>query len=174
MIFENDTLSVKSKKSAAEHIIERYDDFGWTLTKREDDKLYDNITHLTFTRPHLIENRDGLQLLQVRLEIAYNAMGKLSAKIPARASLLGSFFALLALGCIAGGVLLFVLISGTLPIILGSILCAVGITLGIAGGLLTNRIYKKDKEKYTLLIEEQVKKIDGLCVAARSLRGEHE
>ena len=174
MIFEDDTISVKSKRQAAEHIIERYGHFGWTLTDKTDDKLYENIVHLTFSRPHSIENRDELQLLQVRLEIAYNAMGHLSAKIPARATLLSILFGLLALGYIAVGILMFLLLSGTVSVILGVFLCATASAFAAAGVFVVRRVYKKDSEKYSALIGEQVQKIEELCAAAKSLRGEDE
>ena len=173
MIFENDTISVKSKRSASEHIIRCYSDFGWTLGKKEDDKLYDNIIHLTFTRPHFIVNRDELQLLQVRLEIAYNAMGRLSAKIPRRAVLFGILFGVLALCYIALGVLMFALVSGTVPVIFGVLSCAVATVFGVSGVISAQKAYKKDREKYTLLIGGQVQRIDALCSSARALRGDY-
>ena len=174
MIFEDDKVTIKSKRQAAEHIIGRYGDLGWTLEERADDKIYENIVHLTFTRPHFIENRDELQLLQVRLDIAYNAMGRYSAKIPARASLLGSILGLLAMGFISGGVLVIVLLGGLLTVISGALMCAAGVGSGILSVVLSARIHKKDRAKYSALIEDEVKKIDGLCSTARALRGEHE
>ena len=173
-IFEEDTISVKSKKQAAEHIERRYGDFGWTLTRKEDDGLYEDVTHMTFTRPHFLENRDELQLLQVRLEIAYNNMGKLSLKSRLRASLYTSLFGLLCAAFAAGGVVLILLIEGLMPIIFGSLLCAVGVAAGVFGGVLSHRVYKKDKKKYGLLIEEQLETIESLCKKARALRGEDE
>ena len=173
-IFEEDTISVKSKKQAAEHIVRRYGDFGWKLTEKNDDRLYEDVTHMTFTRPHFLENRDKLQLLQVRLEIAYNNMGKLSSKSRVRASLFSSLFALLCVSCVAGGLVLILLLDGLLPIIFGSLFCVVGLAVCVLGGIFSHRIYRKDKKKYGLLIQEQLETIDGLCRQARSLRGENE
>ena len=173
-IFENDTISVRSKKQAAEHIERRYGDFGWTLTGKEDDRLYEDVTHMTFTRPHFIKNRDGLQLLQVRLEIAYNNTGKLSSKSKFRTTLFSCLFALLCAALIAGGVALVLLLEGLLPVIFGSVLCAAGVAAGVIGGLVCHRVYKNDKKKYALLIEEQLKIIEELCRKARELRSENE
>ena len=174
MIFESDTISIKSKRQASEHIIERYGDFGWSLSERKEDKLYSDIVHLTFTRPHCIKNKDKLQLMQVRLEIAYNTMGRLSCKIPVRSSLFVGLSGLLSAGLVACGVIAFLFLEGLFAVISGAVLCALGLTAGILCMLFTNRIYKKDKEKYSLLIEKQVDKIDGLCRKARILRGEDE
>lgn len=173
-LFENDTILIKSKRQAAEHIIERYGDFGWTLTERKDDKVYENIVHLTFSRPHFLENKDELQLLQVKLEIAYNTMGRLSSKIPVRATLAGIFSGLLALGLAVGGVLLILFLEGLLSTVLGAILCAVAVAVVIFCVILARTFHKRDKEKYSRLIEGQVQKIDELCKRARSLRGEDE
>ena len=174
MTFENDTISIKSKRRAAEHIIERYGDFGWSLTERNDDKLYENIVHLTFTRPHTIENRDELQLLQVRLEIAYNDMGRFSAKIPVRATLAGILLGLLALGLIAGGILLLLLLEGTMSLIFCTLLCVMAAAVAILCVILARTALKRDRVKYSCLIEEQVQKIEELCKRARALRGEYE
>ncbi len=84
-IFDSDFISIKGKKQAAEHIIGCYGKFGWKLVEQKDDKIYGDVTHMTFMRPHFIKNKDELQLLQVRLEIAYNNMGKFSAKCKTRA-----------------------------------------------------------------------------------------
>lgn len=173
-VFEEDTISVKSKKQAAEHIVRRYGDFGWTLTEKEEDSLYEDVTHMTFTRPHFIKNRDELQLLQVRLEIAYNNMGKLSSKSRLRTSLFSSLFALLCAALIAGGIAVILLLDGLLPIISGALLCAAGVAAGVLGGLVSHRVYKKDRQKYGLLIQGQLDTIDELCKKARELRGEDE
>lgn len=172
-IFENDTISIRSKKQAAEHIERRYGYFGWSLAEKKDDRLYGDITHMTFTRPHFIEHKDELQLLQVRLEIAYNDMGRFSYKRGLRASLFGSFSGLLAAAFVAGGILLFLLLGGVWPQVAGSLACACGVALGIICGIFTPRIYEKDKHKYNLLIEERYKKIEELCNRARALRSEN-
>lgn len=172
-LFEKDFISVKGKKQAAEQIIARYGDFGWELVERYDDKLYCDITHMSFTRPHLIENKDELQLLQVRLEIAFNNTGKYAQKAKSRALIFGNIFGLLAAAFAVCGVVLFLLVEGVLPIVFGSIMCFFGVVIGVAGGIVGYLMYKKDKRKYALLIQEEVKKIDGLCLTARALRGEN-
>ena len=172
-IFETDTIAIRSKKQAAEHIVERYGNFGWKLTEKKDDRLYEDVTHMTFSRPHFIENRDELQLLQVRLEIAYNDMGKFSYKKGVRASLFGSFFALLALAFAAGGVLLLLFLDGLLPIIYASVLFAACLVTILVTVIFTRRISQKDRLKYGLKIEERLKKIEDICNQARALRGEN-
>lgn len=172
-LFDNDYINLKAKKQAAEHLISCYADFGWSLTEQKDDKFYGDTVHMTFTRPHIIENKDELQLLQVRLEIAYNNTGKLAQKIKLRAALIVTLAVLIVAAFIVVGVFL-ILNGGLLPIIFGSIVCALGAAVATVGGLSANRVHKKDKHKYALLIEKEVKKIEDLCKKAKALRGEHE
>ena len=172
-LFESDRITVTGKIQAADHIVQRYGDFGWTLTERKDDKLYCDVTHMTFTRPHFIENKDELQLLQVRLEIAYNNTGKLSHKMSSRAVTFGNLAGLLAILFTVGGVLLL-LTEGLLPLVFGSLLCVVGVVEGVAGGLLAYGVYKRDKKKYGPLIKAEMEKIEKLCRRAKELRGVNE
>lgn len=172
-LFDNDFITVTGRKQASEHIIKRYGDFGWKLTETKEDKLYGDILHMSFTRPHVIENKDELQLLQVRLEIAYNNTGKLARKSRYRTSLLVTLTALIVTAFLVGGVFM-ILNGGLLPLIFGSIACALGVVMATVGGISASRIGKKDKAKYTRLIEKEVEKIEDLCRQARTLRGGYE
>ncbi len=172
-LFESDYITVTGKINAADHIIANYRDFGWTLTERRDDKLYCDVTHMSFTRPHFIENKDELQLMQVRLEIAYNTAGKYSHKTVSRAVSLGNLAGLIAILLTVGGVLLM-LSEALLSYIFGPVLCAVGVAEAVVGELIAYRVYKADKKKYSLLIKQESQKIESLCTRARELRGVNE
>ena len=172
-LFDNDFITVTGKRPAAEHIIKCYGDFGWKLTECKDDKLYGDIVHISFTRPHAIKNKDELQLLQVRLEIAYNNTGKFARKVNKRTVYLFALVALLTAAFVAGGVFT-ILNGGLLPIIFGSVACAWGAFFATAGGICAGRVYKEDKIKYAGLIEKEVEKIEDICNKARALGGEYE
>lgn len=169
-LFESDTITVTGKKQAADDIIKCYGDFGWRLTENKEDRLYADIKHMTFTRPHFIESKDELQLLQVRLEIAFNSMGKLARKINNRAALLVTLVFFITAAFVCGGVFL-ILYGGLVPVISGAVICALGAAVAAAGGISANRVYKKDKVKYTYLIENELQKIENLCNRAKELRG---
>lgn len=173
MNFGNDVINVTGNKQAAESIIQRYGDFGWKLTENRQDKLYADTVHMTFTRPHFIKNKDELQLLQVRLEIAYNNTGKLAWKCRHCAALIVALVTLLVAAYIVGGVFL-VLNGGLYPIIFGAVSFALGAALAASGGIYAGKIYKRDVKKYTVLIKKELDKIDGLCAQAKALRGDYE
>ncbi len=173
-ILNYDYITVTGKIQAADHIIERYGDFGWQLTERKDDKLYCDVTHMSFTRPHKMEHKDELQLLQVRLEIAYNTAGKYAHKISQRATLLGNAVGLLAAGFTVSGVVLLLLVGGLVSLICGPVLMVTGVVCGVVGALISYKLYKKDKKKYAALIKAENEKIDALCSKAKRLRGADE
>lgn len=171
-LFENDFISITGRKPAAEHIEKCYGDFGWTLIKKTDDKLYDDTVHMTFSRPHSMPHKDELQLLQVRLEIAYNKMGKYTRKIKYGALICGNFYLFAALIFICCGVCLIALERSLFTVIAGSILFALSVSTLILGAAIAVGVYKHDKIKYDLLIDEVEKEMDELCKKAKLLRGE--
>lgn len=84
--FKDDKLSVAIKADVAEEIKGAYCALGWELKEEYDDKRYGDLVHMDFTRPHLIAEKDRLQLLQVRLEVAVNFWAE-QGYTPARARL---------------------------------------------------------------------------------------
>lgn len=170
-LFENDKISIKSKREAAEHIEKCYGDFGWSLTEKYDDKLYYDTVHMTFTRPHSIPNKDCLQLLQVRLEIAYNKAGKYNEKKKYGALISLSFYLIAALIFACCGVCLIVFDGSLFTIIVASLLFAVTAAVLTLGAFISLSVYKSDKAKYGVLIDEVTEEMDGLCKKAREMRG---
>lgn len=170
-LFENDYISITGKKAAAEHIEKCYGDFGWSLKEKKDDKLYGDTVHMTFSRPHNMPDKDELQLLQVRLEIAYNKTGKYNEKKKYGALICGNFYLFAALICICCGVCLMVFEKNLVTILSGSFLFAIAVAVIVFGAVVASDVYKRDRQKYDLLIDEVMEEIDELCAKAKKLRG---
>lgn len=170
-LFENDYISITGKRVAAEHIEKCYGDFGWALTEKSDDKLYDDTVHMTFSRPHNIPNKDELQLLQVRLEIAFNKTGRYNEKKKSGALISLSFYLIAAIILACCGVCLIVFDGSLLTVICGSFLFVIAAAVLVLGAFVTVSVYKSDKIKYGLLIDEVTEEIGELCKRARELRG---
>ena len=81
---EYDHMSLDVKRGKAEKFRHSCEDFGWQQVERRADRRYADIVHLRFRRPHAIANKDALQLLQVRLEIAWNTIGRCESALSAR------------------------------------------------------------------------------------------
>lgn len=74
---EYDSLVLYVKDNKTKLIIEEYRNLGWELVSSVSNNRYKNIMNLTFVRPHVIENKDELKLLQVDIESTLNKMGRL-------------------------------------------------------------------------------------------------
>lgn len=72
---EFDSISLVLKRDVLENMLSYYSELGWREYERYEDKKYFDLIHLTLVRSHKIENKDRLQLLQVRLEAAVNRIG---------------------------------------------------------------------------------------------------
>ena len=67
-----DYLEIIVKKDNADEIVRWYGRLLWSEYQRKDDKIYNDIIHVFFSRPHKIPNKDRLQLLQVYYEKILN------------------------------------------------------------------------------------------------------
>lgn len=67
-----DYLDIIVKKDSADEIALWYGRLLWSEYQRKEDKLYNDIVHVSFSRPHKIPNKDRLQLLQVYYENILN------------------------------------------------------------------------------------------------------
>jgi len=171
-ISEKDTIYVAVKKQAKEYLIKYYAAFGWQLVEQKDDERYEDTDQLIFERPHFIENKDELHLLQAKLEIAMNRTGKYERSKTSRTTIFGLCLGLLAAAFIAGGVCLIVLLGGILAVVFGSIACAIGVAIGIACAVFSRKIYKSDSEKCRKLILCEIDKMESYCKQAKAIRGE--
>ncbi len=173
-LFEKDFIKVKSKREAAEHLERCYGDFGWSLTEKKDDKLYYDTVHMAFSRPHGMPYKDELQLLQVRLELAFNKTGKYARKKPLNSLICAFFYFVSALLFVCCGALLILFKSDIALIISASLLFAATLFTIASGSFISLKIYRSDVKTYDDLIDKTIAEIEVLCKKARRLRGINE
>ena len=77
---EFDRITVTTKTEKIEKIVNDYSLFGWKWIEKEYDLVFSNVVHLTFERPHRIENKDRLQYVQVCYEQKMNDLADLERK----------------------------------------------------------------------------------------------
>lgn len=85
----NDTLSLYVKKDKQATIEACYKQLGWVKISEKDNALYEDTKDLNFTRPHIIDNKDDLQFLQVGMENKLNEIGRLEKNKHSKSTLLG-------------------------------------------------------------------------------------
>ena len=72
-----DTLNLFVKKIKRQDVVDTYTSLGWKLLTEKENDRYEDIIDLTFLRPHKIQNKDQLQLMQVYTEDNLNEIAKL-------------------------------------------------------------------------------------------------
>lgn len=75
-----DKIVVTSKREKQQKIINDYALFGWEMIEVSDDETFSDLIHITFYRPHVIENKDELQYLQVFYEERLNKLSDLERR----------------------------------------------------------------------------------------------
>ena len=172
---EYDHMSLDVKRGKAEKFRRSCEDFGWQQVERRADRRYADIVHLRFRRPHAIANKDALQLLQVRLEIAWNTIGRCESALSARTAAFAVVGGIAAACLLAAGVALLCLFWPALwAKAAGGALGCVG-ALGCIGALLLcRRIFGKNRRACRENIEAARAQIGRLCAQARALRSAAE
>ena len=84
--YEYDHIALDVKREKAERFRRCCEEFGWEQEERRADRRYADIVHLRFRRPHVVAHKDALQLLQVRMEIAWNTVGRCESALSHRAA----------------------------------------------------------------------------------------
>lgn len=163
-----DTIEFKLKREKAGEIEAQLQCFGWEIESERDAKLYSDIVHVRFRRPHKVEQKDRLQLLQVRVEIAHNRQVGYERTMKTRALVFGLGFGLILLALLGFGMeLIFkraVLGWGIAVIAVSAILLGVTAFLSVL-------IARHDRKEYTRLMREGAAKIDECCRAAHAITG---
>lgn len=149
--FEDDKLAITAKAGMADEILNIYKVFGWEVKGRYDDGQYGDIVHINFSRPHRIEGKDRLQLLQVRFEVALNFLGRAHRMIFLRAVIFGVLIALVGLALAVYGAFVMAYSTTNLFFAGGIVLICAGVLFFVIAGLTANKLYVQDGQKYGVL-----------------------
>lgn len=175
-IFEYDKLNIYAKKNKSSEFIERYKCFNWTLETESENKKYEDLQDLTFSRPHKIKHKDDLQLLQVYMEENLNLIGKLEKYKYARTQ---SF--VLCLGGIVFTLIALAIWFFISKIEIHSYFVSAIVMLSISAMLIvlicifTPKILKRDKQNYIKHNTRLENEVNDICQKAKSLiGGDHE
>ena len=172
---EYDHMSLDVKRGKAEKFRRSCEDFGWQQVERRADRRYADIVHLRFRRPHAIANKDALQLLQVRLEIAWNTIGRCESALSARTAAFAVVGGIAAACLVEVGVALFCMCWPALWVKAAGGAGGCAGALGCIGALLLcRRIFGKNRRACRENIEAARAQIGRLCAQARALRSAAE
>lgn len=170
-----DKLTVSIKTERLGRIAPRYRDFAWEETGRAEHERFDNVTNVSFRRPHKIAHKDRLQFLQVGMEITMNAYSRAEQKKYAATAAFALTAEIAACALTAGGIVLAVLLRAAWAAALG---CAAAAAGAAGAALCVPRILRlkaKDERRFAALAKETEKTIGEICAEARALtEGQNE
>lgn len=171
---DKDTLTLYVKKDKAKKIIQSYNAFGWEIIEDKENNKYDDIADLTFTRPHIIKNKDELQLNQVYLDEQLNNIAKLEKHKHSQSTTLGLIQGLLSLMLLFLGIMICVksqdihrLLVGILIIILTAVLIFLQIVF-------LKTLIKNENQRFNKEYEKLNSELHELCKKAKLLLGEKD
>lgn len=125
-----DYIEIIAKTDSADEIVNSYSILGWTENYRKEDRKYNDVIHISFSRPHKIENKDRLQLLQVYYENVLNDKAYLEEKKHFKSRIFISLVIAMAMALLCGiGTLVFLLSPILSYIISGLVILALALGL---------------------------------------------
>lgn len=171
---EYDSLTLYVKKNKVKQVIEYYKVFKWELISETENKRYEDIVDLTFSRPHKIDNKDELQLQQIYMEEKLNEIGRLEKHRHSAITSLGLCLGVLALACILVGVWCEFKIKSIWGIIISIFIIVIGVGIIVAEAIVFPKIYKKNDIKYNKRHKELEDEINNICAKVKTLGGKDE
>ena len=166
-----DYLTITAKVEREEEIIAYYATLGWEKVKVTEDKRFFDLDVVEFRRPHKVENKDRLQLLQVKLETLLNTYGALRHKRKAKSTTFGLFGGIFGCIAIAAGIALLVTEIGQLTAtIAGIILLIAGVAVLTVGGVFMRRVIEAGAREYSERMRSILNGIDDICRQADALQ----
>ena len=162
-----DKLVVTVKRDKQEGIINDYALFGWKKIQTKDDDVFYDLVHLTFYRPHVIENKDELLYLQVCYEERLNKASDLERYKNGLSSI---FYCTLLLLAVLGIIFSLINILKYSNLLIGLLFILGSVLLG---GLIIpiNKLRKRENGKYIDKVNEILEQIKDILQKVKSLRG---
>lgn len=166
-----DTLTLYVKKLKANEIIEYYKTFGWVLENETENKKYEDLIDLTLKRPHQIENKDELQLMQVYMEEKVNKIGKIEHHKHSKTTAFCLFFGVIGLFMLIVGVFSLLNIIKDVNFIVSIVFSVIGSVFSLLTAICTPIIYKKELLNFQITHKNLSKELKQILDKASLLVG---
>ena len=163
-----DYIRATVKSSKLDELSAHYKALRWEIYEIDEDRVYDDVVHLSLYRPHKIEHKDELHILQIYLESAWNDIGRAENNPRPKTLLTGLVAGILAIVLIVVGACL-ILEAET---IVGAILTACGgVCIAVAVPLCV-KLYRIEGVKAEKTIKSAAEEIAAVNKKAAGLFGE--
>ncbi len=155
-----DYLKVTVLREKFEEVNGYYITLGYRQIEIKEDKVYGNLLHLVFARPHNIENKDRLQYLQVKLESHLNALSRNEEKRHTKSLVVSLSIAVIVVALVTIGLsIAFNINAKSGLIVFGTILTVIGFFVGVSAIRPIVKIYQKEKVDYQVKLAKNQSEI---------------
>lgn len=161
-----DYLNVTVRRDKARELVLYYRTFGWEKTAVAIHGVTENLLDMSFRRPHKIENKDELQLLQVYLETALNTVGRLERIPRPRTLAFNLALSLLNAALIVAGLCLALVYDATSCIVTGWILVGLGCAFIVLVVYWTSKLYHIEGLAVRARLKAANTEIEKICAEA--------
>lgn len=167
-----DYLDATVKKQSMELLTAHYAALGWECTETRDDKIYFDIKHIVLRRPHNVEHKDALQLLQIYLESAFNTIGRAEVNPCPKTLIAGLLFGIVSLAAMVLGLLGGLSVFTFIPSVWGYVILGAGAVLAVVNAAVCLKYRKIELNKTRLEVEKAAREIESVYLSAAALTNE--
>lgn len=164
--YEYDYVAITVKSSVEKEVLDGYACFKWEVQERKERK---DSVDLVLRRPHRIENKDRLQLLQVNMEKATENLIKYKQYKFTVIKAVAFYFALLGILAIISGLSLAASGGNALLISTGTVIAMSGLAALVISGVFLRRTAAKDRALAVARLKEAAQEIKKACGEAERL-----
>ena len=153
--FGFDYKTVETEQRYAPETLDCYEAFGWELRERSESILGIG-TSFSLRRPRRVKNKEQINRLQMRMEDGLNHIKVMERQKTQKASTVAIIIGVMGALFFGGGMSIFMVQFDHLlwHYIVGGILAAIGLGLGLLGYV----SYLKIRDKKTKIMNEQIEK----------------
>ncbi len=140
-----DRLFVTVKLNKLEEPEKCYDALGWECVEKKT--VRGGRVQINYRRPHRVENKDELQLLQVYLEAALNEEGKMDSRSMPHTAAVGIITGFLTVALVVLGLCLMFLTDNPVYFVAGIVFLSCAAAMFLLAVTATLKVFFKEREK---------------------------
>ncbi len=169
-----DRLKISVKRYKQAEVEEYYKAFGFRKVSEQRDWLFRKNVFLTLERPHVINRKDELQILQIYVENSLNNIAWLENVKSFRLRCIDFLFAVYSIVAFCGAGMLIWRHTSSKDLLTGGIMLGVGAILCLFSAIFGTREQKREKTMYQERIRQEQQNIDVIYKRAKQITGESD
>ena len=167
-----DYITIYVKKNMIDAVRKNYEILGWQILEEKENDNYEDIIDVTFFRPHKIENKDDLQILQVYTEDRLNKLAKLERDKYAKSLISTLSIEIVAVFVLLYGINSLIKVWKFVSMLLSISAIVIGGAMVVLGFVLLPVIRKKEKANYIFQKDKLINELGQIYQNISTLGGD--